>query len=316
VTATSSRTETSGAPWLSGIVPPLCTPLDESGEVDVASLERLIGWQIEAGVDGVFVLGSSGEAPFLRDDQRDTVVEVAVKVASGQVPVLAGAIDMTTSRVVEQARRVAERGVDAAVVTAPFYTRLATPAELGLHFRRVASAIDVPVVAYEIPIAVVTSIPPAVIGELAADGTITGVKNSSGDLTALRQTVVATRDVEGFSVLTGTEQLVDVTLFVGASGAVPGLANVDPHGFVALYRAWRAGQWDEAKRHQERLVQLLVDTVHVRRRRGDQIGLGGFKTSLMLRGIIASNAVGVPQTPLDDEEIGIVKLALERSGLM
>ena len=91
--------------WLRGIVPPVCTPLGPDGDVDTTSLERHVSFLIDAGVHGLFVLGSSSEVAFLTDRQRDRVVEVAVKTAAGQVPVLAGAIDMTTNRVIEQACR-------------------------------------------------------------------------------------------------------------------------------------------------------------------------------------------------------------------
>lgn len=312
--STSSGGGTDG-PWLQGIIPPVCTPLDEDGEVDVASLERLLAFQLDAGVDGLFMLGSSGEAPFLRDDQRDRVVEVTVKVASGRVPVLAGAIDMTTARVVDQARRLAALGADAVVATAPFYTRISRPDELAAHFREVATAVDLPLVVYEIPVAVVTSVPPQVIAELAADNVVRAVKNSSGDLAALRQTVVATADTPGFSVLTGTEQLVDVTLLAGGHGAVPGLANVDPHGFVALYRACRAGRWDEARREQERLMTLLDDAVKAPRRGGGMLGVAGFKAALAMQGVIAGNRVARPQAALDADELAVIGAALERAGL-
>ena len=112
-----------GSKWLRGIIPPVCTPLTTDGEVDTQSLERHIGFLLDAGVSGLFMLGSSGEVAFLTDGQRDTVLEVAVKTNAGQVPVLAGAIDMTTSRVLDHAVRARDLGADAVVVTAPFYAR-------------------------------------------------------------------------------------------------------------------------------------------------------------------------------------------------
>src|SRR4051812_45362496 len=87
-----------------GVVPPISTPFNEAYEVDMASLERLVNFQIEAGVHGLFALGSTSETVFLTDKQRKTVLEVIVKTAAGRVPVLAGAIETTTARVIEQAR--------------------------------------------------------------------------------------------------------------------------------------------------------------------------------------------------------------------
>src|SRR5205823_789377 len=107
-----------------GIVPPLCTPMTESFDVDTQSLQRLIEFQLDAGVHGLFVLGSTGETAFLTDKQRATVLEVVIHTVAGQVPVLAGIIDMTTARTLEHGRAAQRAGVDGVVVTAPFYTRV------------------------------------------------------------------------------------------------------------------------------------------------------------------------------------------------
>jgi 4-hydroxy-tetrahydrodipicolinate synthase len=310
--------ETVDPRWLSGIVPPVCTPLDADLEVDVASLEKLIGFQLEAGVSGLFVLGSSSEAAFLRDAQRDTVVEVAVKVTGGQVPVLAGAIDMTTARVIDRAQHAVERGADAVVVTSPFYARTTHPAELERHFRAIKEAVGVDLVAYDIPIAVHSTLDPSLVVHLAAEGVLQAVKDSSGDLAALRRTVLLAEAVPTFAPFTGSELLVDGAMLAGASGAVPGLANVDPHGYVELYRSCRRGDWETARRQQERLFRLfaLTSCGDPARKGPSSSGIGGFKSALMLRGVIATNAVGMPQVQLDEREVGQVRSILEEAGLL
>jgi 4-hydroxy-tetrahydrodipicolinate synthase len=315
---TASGDGNPGSRWLSGIVPPVCTPFNEDGEVDAASLERHLGFLIEAGVHGLFMLGSSGEAAFLTDAQRDRVLELAVKTADGQVPVLAGVIDMTTSRVVDHALRAKERGVDAIVVTAPFYARANHPAEVKLHFRTVRHRVGLPLVAYDIPIAVHTKLDLAVVLELAAEGVIEAIKDSSNDIHGFRALVTNTRQFEKLSVFTGSELVVDCALFLGAEGAVPGLANVDPHGYVALYESCRSGDWDKARRIQDRLVRLFEITACASpaKKGASSSGLGGFKTALMLRGVIAQNTMGLPQIALDAKETAAVRSVLEREGLL
>jgi 4-hydroxy-tetrahydrodipicolinate synthase len=305
-------------PWLTGIVPPVCTPLDADLDVDVRSLERLIEWQIDAGVAGVFMLGSSSEVNFLTDRQRDVVVEVAVGVAAGSVPVLAGVIDTATSRVIEQARRAAALGADAIVATAPFYLGPAQPSELLRHFRAVKAAAGIDLVAYNIPAAVHSTLTSAVLVQLAEEGVIQAVKDSSGDLATLRQTLVSAAGVQRFSVLTGSELLVDVTLFAGADGAVPGLANVDPHGFVELYNTCRKGDWQAARVQQERLIRLFALTTcgWSEERSRSASAFGAFKAALHLRGIIDTNAVGLPQAPLDPAETASVRNVLVDCGLL
>ncbi len=117
-----------------GIIPPVSTPMTEGFEVDETSLRQLIAFLLDGGVSGLFMLGSTSEAVFLTDAQRARVIEIAVDVAAGRVPVLVGIVDMTTGRCMEHAQ-VAERlGADALVLTAPFYM---TPSqgEIVEHFR-------------------------------------------------------------------------------------------------------------------------------------------------------------------------------------
>ena len=304
--------------WLEGVVPPVCTPLDADGEVDVASLESHISFLLGAGVHGLFMLGSSSEVAYLTDSQRDRVVEVAVKTAGGEVPVLAGAIDMATNRVIDQALRAKQRGADAIVLTAPFFARSAHPNEVKLHFRKVRERVGLPLVAYDLPISVHNKLDEPLVAELAADGVLEGVKDSSNDIHGFRAVVTGTRQFEKFSVFTGSELVVDCALFLGAEGAVPGLGNVDPHGYVALYEASRAGDWAKAREIQERLVRLFAITACAdsSKKGASSCGIGGFKTALMLRGVIATNITALPQIPLDADEISAVRAVLVREGVL
>lgn len=300
-----------------GIVPPLCTPMTESFEVDTQSLQRLIEFQLAAGVHGLFVLGSTGETAFLTDEQRATVLEVVVHTVAGQVPVLAGIIDMTTARTLEHAMAAQRAGVDGIVMTAPFYTRI-SQAEIVEHFRIVHSALDLPIFAYDVPVAVHTKITYETMLHLASTGQIVGVKDSSGDAENFRALVMAQEERNGFLTFTGSELLVDVALQMGASGAVPGLANVDPVSYIRLYQAAQAGDWQTARREQERLCRLfsIVSVGDTGRMGSGSSAMGGFKTALLLRGVIASNVVGRPMIRLNDEEIERVRRTLVDAELL
>jgi 4-hydroxy-tetrahydrodipicolinate synthase len=301
---------------LTGVVPPVCTPLTPDREVDVPSLLRLVDHLVDAGVDALFVLGSSSEAAYLTDGQRRLVVESVAAHVAGRLPVLAGAIDMTTPRVLDHVRAVTSAGADAVVVTAPFYTRT-HPAEIARHFRLVAQASPVPVIAYDIPVAVHTKLPADLVLALAADGTLAGLKDSSGDLAAFREVVTGARARPGFSVLTGSELVVDAALALGADGAVPGLANVDPHGYVRLVRLCRDGDWERARAEQERLCALfgLVGVGDPARMGGSSSALGAFKAALWLRGVIDCPATAQPQVPLSPEEVERIGKYLAAAGL-
>ncbi|MER5380026.1 dihydrodipicolinate synthase family protein [Streptomyces sp. NPDC002688] len=305
---------------LTGVVPPVCTPLTPDREVDVPSLTRLIDHLMDGGVHGLFVLGSTSEVAYLTDAQRRLAVETAVGHVAGRLPVLAGAIDMTTPRVLDHARAARAAGADAIVVTAPFYTRT-HPAEIARHFRAVAAGASLPVFAYDLPASVHTKLSPELVLELAADGVLAGLKDSSGDLGAFRAVVGGARrhpGISGFTALTGSEVVVDSALALGADGAVPGLANVDPAGYVRLYDLCVAGDRERARAEQERLCELfgMVGVGDPARMGGSSSALGAFKAALFLRGVIDCPATAEPQVPLSQEEVERVGKYLAGAGLL
>lgn len=303
---------------LAGVVPPLCTPLHPDYTVDERSLRRLVDHLVDAGVDGLFVLGSTGEAALLPPAQRGTAIRTAVGRAAGRVPVLVGAIDTATLRVIEHVRRAEELGADGVVVTAPFYTRT-HPAEIDRHFRDVAAATSLPVFAYDIPVSTGTKLSAELLTALGRDGVIAGVKDSSGDDAGTRSLVMAARELSGdFSVLTGSELTVDSAFGFGVDGNVPGLGNVDPAGYVRLHRAAADGRWDEARAEQERLVRLfsLTDAADTRVMGRASSALGAFKAALHLLGVIDDPVTAPPYLPLGDAETRFVRDKLVRAGLL
>lgn len=304
---------------LRGVVPPVCTPLTPDLEVDTASLTRLVDHLVEAGSTGLFVLGSTSEVAFLPDGHRRTVVETVVGHVAGQVPVLAGAIDMTTLRVAEHATAALRAGADAVVATAPFYARV-NAAETERHFRELAARVEAPLVAYDLPVSVHTKLDAELVLRLAADGVLAGVKDSSGDEGGLRTVLVAARERlgdTGFSVLTGSEVAVDSHLAMGAHGTVPGLGNVDPAGYVRLCQLAEAGKWEEARAEQERLLALfgMVRAGDPARMGANAAGVGAFKAALRLLGVIEHATTAPPQTPLTTAEEAVVSEYLAAAGL-
>ncbi|GAB3567853.1 dihydrodipicolinate synthase family protein [Amycolatopsis endophytica] len=302
-----------------GIIPPLCTPLRDDFTIDVDSLRRHLDGQLAAGVHGVFVLGSSSEVAFLPDRQRRVVIETTVEHVAGRVPVLAGCIDMTTLRVAEHVRVAEEAGADALVVTAPYYTRTHS-AEIEQHFRLLRSRSALPIFAYDIPMAVHTKLHREMVLRLASDGVLAGVKDSSGDEAGFSALLLARRDrgLTEFAVFTGSELVVDLALRIGADGAVPGLANVDPAAYVGIWDRVRAGDLDGARQEQERLLRLFTITHAAppeRMGRGSA-GLGAFKAAMKMRGFIDNSVMAPPQLPLNDEELLSIKGTLTEAGLL
>lgn len=304
------------APLFTGVVPPVATPLNADYSVDYASLTRNLENLLSAGMHGLFMLGSTGEVAFHDAPTRRAILEHAMKVVNGKVPVFAGVIDPTTDRVIEHAKDAKAIGVDAIVVTSPFYARTSQK-EIADHFRYIRDAVDVPLVAYDIPVCVHYKLERATTVALAREGTIAGLKDSSGDDGNFRFVRLDTADVAGFFMMTGSEILVDSAIQMGADGVVPGLANVDPHGYIRLWNAAKAGDWATARLEQERLCKLFeMVWVAMPRVSAGSAGVGAFKTAMRRLGLIATNRMARPQQDLNDAEAAKVEACLKAAGLL
>jgi 4-hydroxy-tetrahydrodipicolinate synthase len=302
-------------PLFTGVVPPLSTPLTNSGELDLDSTTRLIEFMIEAGVHGLFMLGTSGEAVFHDADARIRLLEHAVKINNGRLPLFAGVIDTATDRVTAHAKAAKAIGVDAVVATAPFYAQT-HPVEIADHYRHIRDKADLPVLAYDIPFCTHVKLRPQTIVQLVQEGTIIGLKDSSGDERDFRKILLELSDHPEFSAFTGSELVVDGALAMGAHGVVPGLGNVDPAGYVRLWNAFQRGDMAEARREQERLCVLFDLTGVAIGRIGLSAALSGAtKTALRERGVLATNMVARPQQLLNSEETQKIREILAAADL-
>ena len=300
----------------SGVVPPVVTPNTPDHQLDIVSFERSINRLIEAGVDGLFFLGSSGEVVFATDERRDQIVREAVRIVDHRVPVLVGIIDTETERVLEHGRRALALGADALVATAPFYA-LCGPADVEEHFRILHQELDAPLFAYDIPVCVHTKLSWKMLACLGAEGVLAGVKDSSGDDVSFRYLVQENeKNGHPLTLLTGHEIVVDGALLSGADGSVPGLANVEPLGYVRMWKAAQEGNWAEVKREQDRLNEIshIFDvTTGVQ---GYGAGVGAFKCALNLMGIFDSSQMPRPVKPLDGQNREAIKQVLIANGLL
>ena len=300
----------------SGVVPPVVTPDTPDHQLDVVSFDRSINRLIEAGVAGLFFLGSSGEVVFATDERRDQIVFEAVRIVDHRVPVLVGIIDTETERVLEHGRRALALGADALVATAPFYA-LGGPADVEEHFRILHQELDAPLFAYDIPVCVHTKLPWKMLARLGAEGVLAGVKDSSGDDVSFRYLVQENeKNGHPLTLLTGHEIVVDGALLSGADGSVPGLANVEPEGYVRMWKAAQEGNWAEVKREQDRLNEISHIFDVTSGVQGYGAGVGAFKCALNLMGIFDSDQMPRPVKPLDGQNREAIKQVLIANGLL
>ncbi len=300
---------------LRGVIPPIVTPLNPEGSVDVASLRRLVDFQIDAGVDALFALGTGGEGPYTPAEARDAVLATVVDQAAHRVPVLAGVSDVGTARALDHLAAAERAGADAVVATPPFYGE-AGQVEIADHYRRLAEATDLPLIAYDIPSKVHVKIAAETIETLAREGVLAALKDSSGDEDGFREVLERTADLPNFSVITGSDLIADAAMFQGADGMIVGMGNVDPHGFVRLYRATREEDWSSARAEQSRLRALRrITQVAVGRIGPFSATIAAFKSAMVHRRIIAGDLVYAPLQQLTADECRYVEALLGDAGL-
>ncbi|MCH3968681.1 MAG: dihydrodipicolinate synthase family protein [Atopobiaceae bacterium] len=301
---------------ISGVVPPVVMPLTQDRELDVEAFERHIERLISAGVNGLFFLGSSGEVAFSDDERRAQVIKEALRIVDHRVPVLAGCIDTETQRVIRHADAMTELGVDAIVVTAPFYA-LPGPHDVENHFRAIHEHVDTPMFAYDIPVCVHQKLDTDMLVRLGRDGVLAGVKDSSADDIAFRYLCIYNREAgHPLSVLTGHEIVVDGAYLSGADGSVPGLANIDPYGYVRQWKAYQAGDWKQVAAEQDRLAKLMSITSVTKGVGGFGAGVGAFKTALREMGIFPTNQMSLPVEALEGENVKAIRVVLRKAGLI
>jgi 4-hydroxy-tetrahydrodipicolinate synthase len=222
----------------------LVTPFRD-GRVDDRALVDLIEWQIDSGTHGVGVAGTTGEPLALSIDEREHVIDLAVRAARGRVPVLAGTGSANYDETLRLTRFAKKAGADAALVVTPYYTR---PGQDGLYrfFRSIADAVDMPIVLYNIPGRSAVNLEADTTARLARDcRNIVGVKESNKDLEHICR--VMHRCGREFLVYSGIELLCFPILALGGAGHVSATGNVMPREVARLYDLVAAGRWTEAR---------------------------------------------------------------------
>lgn len=299
-----------------GVIPPVIIPLKADRSLDLPAFELTINRMIEAGVHGLFFLGSSGEVAFVTDAERKQILTEAIAIVDHRVPVLVGVIDIETNRVIDQVKRVSKYDVDALVATAPFYA-LGGPYENERHFRQIRKCTDLPLFAYDLPVSVHTKLDGNMLMSLGEDGVIQGVKDSSGDDVAFRWLLLENKDAgHPMQLLTGHEVVVDGAYLGGADGSVPGLANVDPYSYVEQWNAAQEGDWEKVARIQDHLARLMMMTRKITATVGFGAGVGSFKTALWQMGVFNTNQMREPVQALIEGDVEAIADVLRKQNMI
>ena len=236
-----------------GIVPPVVTIFDKEGEIDREKTKKFIQHLINEGVHGIFIAGSTGEAPLMNLGQRKEIIDIGVEAAAGKVPLFAGTGHNSTRIAVELSKYAENAGADAVVVFLPHYPK---PTQEGFyeHYKVIGEAVNIPVFVYNSWEGYGVEIAPETVARLAEEGYVQGIKDSTSDLDHISRVLWLTGGK--ITVFTGEETKVLPALALGADGSICTIGNLIPREMVEIYTLFRAGKIEEAGRKQLSIMGL------------------------------------------------------------
>lgn len=238
-----------------GIVTPLLTPLRTPDTVDKRSLRRLIGHVVAGGVNGIFILGTTGEGPALPRRSQEETIHAACEIAAGRVPVLVGVTHSCFADAVALAKASKAAGAAAVVTAGPVYFPVAQP-QLEAFSRRFADASPLPAFIYNMPSHTHAFFEVATVAKLSGHKNIAGLKDSSGQIMYLQNCLAATAHREDFTLMVGPEEMMAECILGGIHGGVNGGSNLFPSLYVALYEAAARGDLEAIRPLRARVLDI------------------------------------------------------------
>ena len=297
-----------------GVIIPILTPLTKDEKVDTVSLKRLVKYQLENKVHGIWAGGTTGEFAALTTKQRLLSIEVIRDEVAGQVPVIANISEPSTQLGVNFGQQIKGLELDGIAATPPYYYPCAQD-ELIEHYRYTADSVGIPLWVYNIPVTVKSSVNPDTVASLAGEGTVVGIKDSSGTGESLAELNFLARR-EGFNLWRFLGSIFRTTTVgsLGAHGVIPGLANLVPGLFV---KAWEASETGDTN-PQQYLEKIVVASKIMRLANAgspNASSFSGLKAALNHMGILSYDTVSRPLRPLAEEEKISIPSILNELGL-
>ena len=282
---------------LSGIIPPMVTPLLDNNTLDVAGLERLIEHLIGGGVHGLFILGTTGEATSLNYNLRKELIRRTSELVRKRIPVVVGITDTAVHGSLDIAEYAKEAGMDGLVIAPPYYVPIAQE-EMREYLETIAPRLPLPFLMYDMPSCTKMHMSVETIRKARDLGAI-GIKDSSGDMAYLFSLIQEFKSSPEFSIIAGTELFLPDTILQGGHGAVAGGANLYPKLFVDLYNASLEKDLGKITALREK-VMMIDNTIFNVGKHKSRI-IKGIKCALAVMGI-CSDYVALPLRKFRAEE--------------
>jgi 4-hydroxy-tetrahydrodipicolinate synthase len=296
---------------LSGIIPPIVTPLKSNTELDVQGLKNLIDHILGGGVHGIFLLGTTGEATNLNYNLRKEFIYKACEFVGQKVPVLVGITDTCLQGTLEIAETAKDAGADALVISSPYYLPISQN-EFVAYLEELVPQLPLPFMMYNMPSCTKLNMSLNTVRKAKELGAI-GIKDSSGSLPYLMSLIEEFKDSPEFAVIAGTEMFIPETIKNGGHGAVPGGANIFPSLFVELYNASVNGDVEKIDYLRGKMVEIEEKIYNVGAHSSKYIKT--IKSALSAIGI-CSDFVAMPFHAFDHVKTNLIKQNMKEMSIL
>ncbi len=282
----------------------LVTPF-KGDKVDWQSLEKLVDFHIQNGTDGIVPCGTTGESATLDHREHHEVIEAVIKAVNRRVPVIAGTGSNSTAEAIELTRGAEKAGADGALMISPYYNR---PTQEGIyqHYKKVAEAVGIPLIVYNIPARTGSKIEPETLARLAEVKNIAGVKEATGSVD--QATDIIRLCGNRLAVYSGEDSLTFSLMALGGKGVISTVANIVPKAMADLTAACLSGNWENGRERQLKLIPLIravfLETNPI-----------PIKTALSLMGKCSAE-LRLPLTPMSEGNLSKLKQAMIDFGLL
>jgi 4-hydroxy-tetrahydrodipicolinate synthase len=290
---------------IQGSIVAIVTPMHADGSLDLPGLRKLIDWHIAEGTDGIVIVGTTGESPTVSVEEHCELIKVAVEHTGKRIPIIAGTGGNSTTEAIELTRYAKSVGADASLQVVPYYNR---PTQEGMyqHFRKIAEAVDLPVILYNVPGRTVADMANETIVRLAQVPGIIGVKDATGNIA--RGSDLIRLAPKSFAVYSGDDPTAIALMFLGGKGNISVTANVAPRAMHDLCVAAMSGKVAEAVALNNKLLplhnKLFVEPNPL-----------PVKWAMVEMGLIPSG-IRLPLVPLGAAHHETVRAALRESGVI
>jgi 4-hydroxy-tetrahydrodipicolinate synthase len=289
---------------ITGSIVAIVTPMHEDGSLDFSRLKGLIDWHVGEGTSAIVVVGTTGESPTVDWDEHCELIRLAVEHSAGRIPIIAGTGANSTSEAIELAEFARKAGADASLSVVPYYNK-PTQEGLYLHFRKIAEAVDLPMILYNVPGRTAADLANDTALRLAEIGNIVGIKDATGNID--RGLDLIRRAPGDFAVYSGDDLSAVALMLLGGRGNISVTANVAPRAMRELCDAALAGDAGAARALHFRLLplhrSLFVEANPI-----------PVKWAVAKMGLIESG-IRLPLTPLSAEHHDRVRQAMVGAGV-